>query len=186
MIGAALATGISTMHEKACINLHYLWKKKKHAPKFSCSHISQSQWQNCEIIIDIDFLNHLNHTTQQNSYMINYIENQRIIYKSNTGSIYMVLDLLWVSRDVVNSNVSHKPPRPGRGSAPHIFTTPFTTLRPVEAGGCSNKPRGSPWTPVMAPHTLCPADLLIQRPGHTKDWVGLKKHAFVQELWGSP
>ena len=36
----------------------------KNIPKFSHSHISQSQWRNHEIIIDIGFVGYLNYTAQ--------------------------------------------------------------------------------------------------------------------------
>ena len=42
MVGVAVAMVISTMHEKSCIDSHNARKFEK-VPKFSHSHISQSQ-----------------------------------------------------------------------------------------------------------------------------------------------
>ena len=39
-------------------------KKLKNVTQCSHSHISQSQWQSCGVIIDLDLLNYLNHVTQ--------------------------------------------------------------------------------------------------------------------------
>ena len=61
MIGMAGLMVISTIPEKPCIDLH---GNLKNVPKSSHSHISQSQWRNREININIDLLNHLHHTKQ--------------------------------------------------------------------------------------------------------------------------
>ena len=53
----------STMHKKSCIDLYNAWYFKN-VPKFSHSHISQSQWRSPEIIFDTGFLGYLNYTTQ--------------------------------------------------------------------------------------------------------------------------
>ena len=60
MVGVVVALMISTMHEKSCKNLHNALKFEKD-PIFSHSQILQSQKQNCEININMDYLNHFNH-----------------------------------------------------------------------------------------------------------------------------
>ena len=59
-----------TVHEQSCTNLHNARKFEKENKflKFSHIHMSQSQWINCTINIDMDFLN-LNYMAQ---YKANY------------------------------------------------------------------------------------------------------------------
>ena len=61
---AAIHVGTSAIYEKSRIDLHNTRKFEVKVLWFSDWYISQSLWRNCEIIIEMHFLNHLNHTTQ--------------------------------------------------------------------------------------------------------------------------
>ena len=64
MDGVAVTMVIPIVHEKSCIDLHNAHGNLKNMKKLSHSHISQSEWWNCGVIIDTDFLNCFNYTTQ--------------------------------------------------------------------------------------------------------------------------
>ena len=75
MAGVAWAIVIFTMHEAWSI-MHWLaqskeiWESKPLL--FRYSHISHSQWKNCEIIIDINFFKSSNQATQLFSKALSY------------------------------------------------------------------------------------------------------------------
>ena len=63
MVGLAVSVMIFAMHEKSGMNYHNIRKFQQNS-KYNHSQISQSQWKNYEIIIDMDFVNYFNHTTE--------------------------------------------------------------------------------------------------------------------------
>ena len=104
MVGVAVAMVISTMHEKSCIDSHNAQKFEKKVPNFSLSHISQSQWWNCESITVMKLLSYHNDTTQlsrksfvtklrQNSYFNYHWFHQKISTHNLQNRLYTLFPI---------------------------------------------------------------------------------------------